>query len=92
MCKCCIEESKGPGKSRKTNSYLKRRYQEKTRVALNLNPDDLKHFKKLQKVSISRILFKKIAIMDGKGELPKIKGRICNIPAETENICNALPD
>ena len=30
--------------------------------------------------------------MDGKGELSKIKGRICNIPAETENICNALPD
>ena len=30
--------------------------------------------------------------MDGKGELSKIKGCICNIPAETENICNALPD
>ena len=38
-----------------------------------------------------RILFKKIAIMHGKGEFSKIKGSICMIPIEAVNICNILP-
>ena len=38
-----------------------------------------------------RILFKKIAIMHGKGEFSKIKGNIINVPVETENIFNILP-
>ena len=51
-----------------------------------------KDLKKLEKVLISkRILFKKIAIMHGKGEIFKIKGSICNIPIEAANICNILP-
>ena len=55
-------------------------------------PDILKDLKKLEKVLISkRILFKKIAIMHGKGEFSKIKGSICNIPIEVENVCNILP-
>ena len=36
-------------------------------------------------------MFKKIAIMHGKGEFSNIKGSICNIPIEALNICNILP-
>ena len=36
-------------------------------------------------------MFKKIAIMHGKGKLSKIKESVCNIPIETANICNILP-
>ena len=38
-----------------------------------------------------RIIFKKLAIMHGKGEFAKIKGSICNILIETANIFNNLP-
>ena len=61
---------------------------------MNLDPisDDLTHFKKLQKIFISTtIIFKKIAIMHGKGEFAKNNGSICNIPIKTANICNVLP-
>ena len=55
--------------------------------------DELKNLKKKnRKVLISkRILFKKIAVMHGKGELFKIKRSICNISIETANIWNTLP-
>ena len=36
-------------------------------------------------------MFKKIAIMHGKGEFSKIKGSICNFPIETADVCNILP-
>ena len=62
------------------------------KMALDPIPDELRHLKKLEKVLISkRLLFKKIAIMHGKGEFSKIKGSICNIPVEAANICNILP-
>ena len=62
------------------------------KTALDPIPDELKDLKKLVNVLISkRILFKKIAIMHGNGEFFKIKGSICNIPAEAGNICNLLP-
>ena len=52
----------------------------------------LQDLKKLEKVLISkRILFKKVAIMHGKGEFSKIKGNICNIRVETDTISNVLP-
>ena len=55
-------------------------------------PDILKDLKKLEKVLIfKRILFKKIAIMHGKGEFSKIKDTICNMPIEVANVCNILP-
>ena len=51
-----------------------------------------KNLKTLEKILISKkILFKKIAIMHGKGELSKSKGSICNILRGTANICNILP-
>ena len=62
------------------------------KTSLDPISDELKYLKKLKKDLISkRIIFKKIAIMHGKGEFAKIKGSICNIPIETANICNILP-
>ena len=62
------------------------------KLVLDSIPNDFKDLKKLEKVLISeRILFKKIAIIHGKAEFSKIKGRFANIPVEAENICNILP-
>ena len=61
------------------------------KVALDLIPGELKDLKRLEEVLISKlILFKKIAIIHGKGEFSKIKGSICNIPIEATNIYNVL--
>ena len=54
-------------------------------------PDHLQDINKLERAVISqRILFSKIKIMP-KGQFPKIKGIVCNIPIETEEVCNVLP-
>ena len=37
-----------------------------------------------------RLLFKKVVIMP-KGNSPKIKGAICNVPIDTEGVCSVLP-
>ena len=61
-------------------------------MSLGSIPDELKNFKKMEKILLSkRIIFRKIAIMHAKGEFAKIKGSICNIPIETANICNIFP-
>ena len=55
-------------------------------------PQVFQDLRRLEEVLISkRILFKKIAIMHGKGEFSIIKGNIVNVPVDTENICNILP-
>ena len=62
------------------------------KMALDPIPEQLKDLKKIEKFLISKtILFKKIAIMHGKGEFFKIKGNLCNISIETTNICNIVP-
>ena len=49
------------------------------------------HLNHLEKILISkRILFKKISIMP-KGQQPKIKGAICNIPVRADAVSNCLP-
>lgn len=54
-------------------------------------PEQLKILNKLEQVLVSkRILFKKIAIMS-KGQMPKIKGAICNIPVSVDETCTTLP-
>ena len=54
-------------------------------------PKELKGLKKLEKIIIAkRLLFKKIAIMP-KGQAPKLRGAICNVPLDTEDVCNTLP-
>ena len=62
------------------------------KMVLDLIPDELKDFKKTEKVLIAKIiLFKKIAIMHGKGELFKIKESVYTISIEATNKCNILP-
>ena len=61
-------------------------------MAVDPIPNELKDFKKFEKVLISkRILFNKTAIMHEIGELSKTNGSICNVPIETANVCNILP-
>ena len=63
------------------------------KMSLDPIPDELKDLRKLEKMFIfKRIIFKKIAIMLGKVEFGKIKGNICNIPIESANISNILPE
>ena len=52
------------------------------KITLDLIPGELKDL---------RILFKNIAVMHGKCEFSKVKGRDCSIPIEDANICNILP-
>ena len=54
-------------------------------------PEVIDILNRLEKVLISkRILFKKITIMP-KGQQPKIRGAICNIPIQTSAVTNCLP-
>ena len=54
-------------------------------------PQNLPDINRLEKVLISkRLLFKKVVIMP-KGNSPKIKGAICNVPVDAEDVCNVLP-
>ena len=54
-------------------------------------PDHLNDIHKLERVLVSkRLLFKKIAIMP-KGQSPKLKGNICNVPVEVNDIVTTLP-
>ena len=61
-------------------------------MALDPLPDELKTFKKLEKILVSkRIWFKNIGIMHGKYEFSQINGSICNIPMEAADTCTILP-
>ena len=54
-------------------------------------PDDIPCLNKLESAIIGkRILFSKIIIMP-KGQFPKIKGTIYNVPIKGDTICNTLP-
>ena len=54
-------------------------------------PERFSDIRKLEKIIISkRILFKKVTIMS-KGQAPKMKGAICNVPINAADICNVLP-
>ena len=54
-------------------------------------PPEIYNLKRLEKLLISkRILFKKIAVMS-KGQQQKIKGAVCNVPIQAEEIYNCLP-
>ena len=54
-------------------------------------PEHLRDIKNLERILISQsILFSKISIML-KGQFPKLKGMICNIPIQTESVCDTLP-
>ena len=54
-------------------------------------PQRLSVVNRLERVLVAkRILFKKVIIMP-KGNAPKVKGAICNVPTEAEIICDTLP-
>ena len=54
-------------------------------------PNGTPSLNKLEKVIIGkRIPFAKIIVMP-KSQFTKIKGAMCNVPIETDNICNILP-
>ena len=47
--------------------------------------------RKLEKIIIAKqLLFKKVTIMP-KAQCPKIKGAICNVPVNADDICKVLP-
>ena len=61
------------------------------KLGIYLLLDDLANLNRLEKAIISRrILFKKITIMP-KGQTPKLKGSICNVPIDTNDVTNILP-
>ena len=54
-------------------------------------PSRFRDLRKLEKIIIAkRILFKKVTTMP-KGQCPKIKGAICNVPINADVICKVLP-
>ena len=54
-------------------------------------PHHLSDVNRLERVLVAkRILFKKVVIMP-KGNSPKMKGAICNVPVDAEDVCNILP-
>ena len=54
-------------------------------------PERFSDIRKLERVIIAkRLLFKRITIMS-KGQAPKMKGAICNVPIKVDDICNILP-
>ena len=60
----------------------------KNKLGVDDLPAEFRALRRLEKILISRrILFKKIAIMP-KGQFPKLKGSICNVPIDVEDIAN----
>ena len=53
-------------------------------------PKEFRDIRRLEKVLVGRrLLFKKISIMP-KGQSPKLKGALCNVPVDIVDICNTL--
>ena len=54
-------------------------------------PSRFRDLRKLEKIIIvKRLLFKKVTTMP-KGQCPKIKGAICNVPINADDISKVLP-
>ena len=53
---------------------------------------EFRNLRRLETVLVARrILFKKVTVMP-KGQSPKVKGSICNIPvSDIDSNCNSLP-
>ena len=61
------------------------------KLEISVSPDVLIGLNRLKRVLISkRISFKKVTIMP-KGNFPKLKGSICNVPIDTVDISDLLP-
>ena len=54
-------------------------------------PPELASLRKLESILVSqRLIFEKIVVMP-KGQQPKVKGVICNIPVNCDTMCRTLP-
>jgi len=54
-------------------------------------PSELRNVRRLERILIvRRIVFKKVTIMP-KGQAPKLKGALCNIPIDINDVSNVLP-
>ena len=62
------------------------------KLGIELLPEDFRTIKTLERTLVSkRIFFKKVVILP-KGQAPKIKGTICNVPVkDAETYCSTLP-
>ena len=60
------------------------------KLEISASPDILIGLNRLERVLISKIiLFRKVTIMP-KGNFPKLKGSICNVPIDTVDISDVL--
>ena len=57
-----------------------------SKMSIEPLPKELQSLRLENILIFKKILFKKVAIMHGKGELTKLKGNICNIIVENENV------
>ena len=63
----------------------------KNKLQVDDLPSEFRDIRRLERVLIARrIIFKKIAIMP-KGQSPKLKGSICNVPVDVNEIVRTLP-
>ena len=54
-------------------------------------PKEFRGCQRLERVPIARrLLFKEISIMP-KGQSPKLKGALCNVPIDVVDVCKTLP-
>ena len=54
-------------------------------------PSELRNVRRLERILIARrIVFKKVTIMP-KGQAPKLKGALCNIPIDINDVSTVLP-
>ena len=61
------------------------------KLQLAQGPTIMQNLNVLERILISRrILFKKILIMP-KGQFPKMRGAICNVPIDTTDVMDILP-
>ena len=61
------------------------------KLAVSCLPEQFKSVRKLERVLISkRLLLKKVTIMP-KGQSPKLKGALCNIPVKHVDVSSLLP-
>ena len=62
------------------------------KMHIEMLPNELKDFRTLEETLIfKRILSKKLAIMHEIDEFVEVKGNICKLTVETENVYNILP-
>ena len=60
------------------------------KLEISASPDVLIGISRLERVLISKIILFKKVTMTPKGNFPKLKGSICNVPIDTLDISDVL--